>query len=295
MTMKLNDYFSGYSFQTTLAASSLALASVMLLGTSSASAAIIASDSFAVGVTNGYNAGSVTNQNPSVGTSGFTGNWGASMASTGDIIAEVGGLSAALVKDATSAGQLSHQGGSARSNFHQITSLPTSSTYFFSFLLNSTVGSAAQFGLSTQGSAQVAPLTEGVRVGVSGSNIQLFVDNTPTTLLANYTAGTTYFVLVDIANVAGTGTDTVGARIFSSTATNLTSPLGTATPITNADISSDLGYLSLSKTATSGTGMDVDEFRFGTELNDVVVPEPSTVALLIGGLGLVTLIRRREV
>ncbi len=294
--MKRNNQSTCFPFQIPRAAASLGLASAMLLGHSTASAALIASDSFAVGVTGGYTAERVTNQNSTVGISGFTGNWTTTGPSTNDIQFEAGGLSGSLVKGSTSAGKLSHigTGANARSGYHQFASVPASSTYFYSFLLSSALGNSAQFGLSPIGNGQ-AVQTQGVRVGVtSANNIVLSVDGLTSTLLAGYTAATTYFVLVDITNVAGTANDTVGARIYSSTATDLLTPLGTATPISTADISSDLTYLGFSKNATTGGGMDVDEFRFGTELSDVaVIPEPSSVAMLFGGLGLACLIRRR--
>ncbi len=219
-----------------LAFASLGAAAIFTLLPTTASAELIASDSFAVGVTNGYSAGNLTGQNPSFGASGFTAGWAPSSGGTGDLIAETGGLTASLLQGTARAGQASYTGTNIRANYHQISSVPASSQYYFSFLLNSTVGDVAQFGLSPQGLQNVLP-TQGVRVGVTAAgNISLFVDGISNTILTGYTANTTYLVLVDITNVAGTANDTVGARVFSSTATNLLTPLGTATPISTADI-----------------------------------------------------------
>ncbi len=285
-----------------LAAASLGVAAVVSFAPTTALAVPIASDSFAVGVSNGYTVGNLTGQNPSFGASGFSANWSPLSGSTSDLVAETGGLTASLVQGSTQPGQASHigTGNNTRANYHRVSSVPASTEYYFSFLLSSTAGNAAQFGLSPQGAQNALP-TQGVRVGVTAANnIVLYVDGLPSTILTGYTPSTTYFVLVDIANVAGTGNDTVGARVFSSTATDLSTPLGTATPITTADISGDLTYLGLSKNATTSTGADFDEFRFGTTIADVAnitaVPEPSSVAMLLGGFGLLVVraMRRRR-
>ena len=282
----------------TLTRTTPALLIAALAGT--ASAAPIASDSFSVDgdpMTGDYNAGNLQFQNPSVGSTGFTGPWGFDGGgSTGDLDADTGGLTASLVAGSTLPGLIRTDGSgtSDRNLFREIASVPSSSQYFYSFLLNSGAGTDAAFGLTPEGARDPEP-SEGVRVGVDsagGDDIVLIVDSTQVNVLDDYAAGTTYFVLVDIMNDAA-GTDTITASVFSDTTTDLDTPLGTQT--LTGEISGELGFLNASRQSTNfGAAFTrFDEFRFGTELSDVsVIPEPASAGLL--GLGGLLLAARRR-
>ena len=275
-----------------------ALSTTLIIG--HASADLIASDSFAVdGVNNNgdYNADRLFTQNPSVGATGFTGAWvNSPNQSTGDLAAVTGGLNAALVTGSTAPGNATTTGGSSvRNVFHQFSSVPSSSKYFYSFLLNSS-------GVSAQGAMGLTPLgrrdpepTEGVRVGVEGGNIVLIVDSARTNILSNYATDTTYFVLVDITDNGAGVSDAITASVFSNTATDVSAaPLGTSA--TTGMITGELTSLNAAQKASGGAVTRFDEFRFGTELTDVVnvvvVPEPASLALL--GLGTLMLLPRKR-
>jgi len=115
-----------------------------------------------------------------------------------------------------------------------------------------------------------------------------------TTLLADFTAGTTYLILVTITNDTS-GMDTISAAVYADGLTNLATPTGTTGDVLG-EISDDLERLAFTRDGPdddlSGTAV-FDEFRLGTELSDVVVPEPSTLAAL-GLLGLIGFGRRRK-
>jgi hypothetical protein len=263
---------------------------------SSASAALIASDSFSVGNTAGdYSVGNLQGQNPSVGSTGFSSEWDFfGSGSTGDLDADTGGLTASLVSGGTLPGLIrtDGNGGSDRNLFREFSSVPASSQYFYSFLLNSGADTDAAFGLTPRTGRNPEPI-EGVRVGVDSNDIVLIVDDTELDVLNGYTADATYFVLVSILN-DDAGTDTITASVFSDTATDVAAtPLGTQT--TTGEITGDLTHLNASRQSTnSGAAFtSFDEFRFGTELTDVaVIPEPASAGLV--GLGGLLLASRRR-
>ena len=277
-----------------------ALAAIAAAPAVPAGAALIARDSFSVdGVANNgdYNVGDLNGQNSTVGIAGFAGNWGqAGTASTGDGDADLGQLSGSLVAGPTFSGLIRTDGSNAdRSLFHTVAGVPASGRYFFSFLFDSTsLSNIASLGLTPQGLRNPQPV-QGVRVGVNGAagDIVLIVDSARTVLVDDYSVNTTYFALVEVTNDAA-GPDTITASIYSSTAADLSAPLGSAT--TTGEVTGELTNLALSKQfANSAGGVVVrfDEFRFGTELGDVaVVPEPSSVGLL--GLGGLLLAARRR-
>ena len=279
----------------TLAATTLAA-----LTPFAASATPIASDSFSVDGTAGngdYNVGNLIGQDSDVGITGFTGNWGVTGGSTGDLDADTGGLTSSLTPGTTLPGLIRTDGGggSIRSVFHEFTSVPDSDQYFYSFLLNSGASTVASLGLTPIGNVGSQP-NEGVRVGVDstdGDDIVLIVDSTRINVLEDYVAGTTYFVLVDITN-DDAGLDSITASVFSDTATDVSgTPLGAQT--LTGEISADLTHLAAVRRSTNGGAAFTrfDEFRFGTELSDVaIVPEPASLAL--AGLGGLCLLGRRR-
>lgn len=282
----------------------LALAASVLLSPAIGFAALLASESFAV-VASGYTVGQLYGQNPSVGLSGFTGNWtNSDVTATNSLAIETGGLTASLTPGTLRAGQASTTGTTAdRAVFHQFSTTgigTTNTTYYYSFLLNSSHTTRAAFGLNALGlrtpPSGLGSLL-GVNVGVTTislvNTVVLYVNGATSTLLSNYTADTTYYVLVDITNNTA-GNDLVNARLFSNTATDLLTPLGQSLA-QSGEVSANLGYLGFTTDNNIGNGMNVDEFRFGTALLDVsTVPEPTTFAMLLGTLGLLTMLRRRR-
>ncbi len=265
---------------------------VGLVFASEAPASIIASDSFSTaGGAGTYNSGSLYNQNPTVGLSGFSGAWGNSNTqTTGDMAAQTGGLSHVLVTGGTQAGSVTSAGGtSTRGVYHQLTSVPNSSTYYFSFLMSSAGSRVASLGLRQQGAHDTAASNTslgGVSVGFSGSNIVAWVNGTATTsIISNYTTNSTYFTLVEILNNGVGNNDTVNIKIYASGNTDLSNPNGSIS-ITNQDVTGKLTHLAAIKgTGTTGVHASLDEFRFGTSLASVVIPEPASLALMgLGGL-----------
>lgn len=273
------------------------VSAALALAASQASATLIASDSFAVGSeANDYNdASGLYGQNASFGVSGFTGSWTAG-SSTGDLRSQAGGLTASLVTGTALPGHaIARASGSDRAVYHTLSSMPASSVYYFSFLLNSqSTSNIAAMGLTSN--SNYDPLggpagAEGVLVGAGGTNLKLWVDGSASTLLANYSTSATYVVVVEILNNL-TSNDTITAKVFSSTATDLKSPLGSVTA--TGEISDNLTKLGLIKDNSTGdtTGLKADEFRLGTTIGDVVVPEPATLTLL--GVALPLLLRRKQ-
>ncbi len=152
---------------------------------------------------------------------------------------------------------------------------------------------AAGFGLSTNQAVTTVPsISNGVLVGIQANALTLWVDGSASTLLpaTSFVVDTPYFVLVEIANNAGS--DSITASIFSAAATDLVSPLASVT--TTGEISADLTHLALVKDFHIESGLKVDEFRFGTTVADVtIIPEPASVVLLALG-GACSLVRRHS-
>lgn len=276
-----------------------ALAAVIGFVAPAAQATLIASDSFAnSAAADTYNADRLFGQNPTASLSGFTGAWGnTTNQSTSDLQAQAGSITTALTPGTTADGRLSTNGAASdRSVFRELSSVPASSTYAFSFAMQGggiSTANVAGFGLATnQGVGTVPSTSTGVLVGIDANAATLWVDGSASVLLpsADFGVDTPYFVLVEIANNAGT--DSITASIFSAAATDLVSPLASVTA--TGKISADLTHLALVKDFHIESGLKVDEFRFGTTAADVtVIPEPASLVLLALG-GTCCLVRRRS-
>ena len=271
-----------------------------------ASAALIASDSFSVDGTPGngdYNVGNLNDQNPTVGLTGFVNqDWRQSNGgATGDVDVEMGGLTAALVPGTTLPGNVRSDGNpnNARGIYHELASVPSSDSYFFSFVLSSEYGNSMTLGLTPIGGFNSGDYVDGVSVGVDdngagtgGNDLVFRVESGRIVLIEDYDQTTTYFALVEIAN-DDAGTDTITASIYSDSTLDLSSPLATAT--TTGEVTADLTHLAFKKQdnlAATG-GAKFDEFRFGTEIADVTaIPEPASAGLI--GLGGILLAARRR-
>ena len=275
-----------------------------------ANAALIASDSFATGVGgDDYGNGvQLRGQSPTVGVTGFDadeewlGAGTSSFFSTSTV-----SLTHSLVAGTTMTGSIGDFDGGFddRSNERDLlpTAVPDSSEYYFSFLFQGNALIDGSFGLADGGTGSNDDPREltGVQVGVGDSDtdtdtdfddVLLYINGTPTTILTDYDTSTTYLALVSIIDDAGV--DTITASVFAD-GDSLGSPAGTA--MGTATLSAgDLDELALARDTEQSSASDpdlfVDEFRFGTELSDVVIPEPASLALL--GLGGLMLLPRRK-
>jgi hypothetical protein len=271
-------------------------------------ATVIASDSFETTGTDAYADDRLYGQSPTDGTTGFdedtawTGNF-----NTGDVEIDSTGLTASLVSNASGGSATTDGASSDRTVTRELSSYTlTDSTYYFSFLFyvneDGTSNSSA-FGLSTADlTANYADPQSGVMISIEGasgtagasSSLSLWVDGDETAFDFDLTTGTTYFALVEITN-STTGSDSVIANIYSSTATDLTVSLSSASD-SSSEISDQLTSLTILQDF-GGTGTLFDEFYYGTSISDVSsIPEPSTFAMLagIGALAMVMNRRRRS-
>jgi hypothetical protein len=278
-----------------------------LLGATIAQAAPIASDSFwtttngsggTYSIAFGSNTGRIHGQNPSAGLSGFTGAWGNSgSTTTSDLRAQLTGLSHALVTGSTQPGSATSAGGTAtRGVYREISTIPASSTYYFSFLMNSAGNRTATLGLREQGAHDTSVSNTsigGVSVGFSGTGISAWVNGTATQIMSSFNANETYFALVEILNNGAGVNDTINVKLYASSNTDLNSPTASAS-ITNRDVTGRFTHLALIKlTGDTDVHASLDEFRFSTQLSEVVVPEPAALGL-IGLVGMGLLARRRR-
>ena len=287
----------------------LTAAAATVACTTSAQAVLIASDSFAtdVGGDDYTDGAQLRGQSPTVGVTGFAGDEEWLGAGTSSLFStSATSLTHPLVAGTTMQGSVGDFDGGFddRSNERDLISVPTSTEYFFSFLFQGNGLIDGSFGLANGGTGSNDDPREltGVQVGVGDSDLDtdtdfddvlLYINGTPTTILTDYDTSTTYLALVSIIDVAGV--DTITASVFAS-GDSLTSPSGTA--VGTATLSAgDLDELALARDTEQSSALDpdlfVDEFRFGTEITDVVViPEPASLALL--GLGGLMLLPRRR-
>lgn len=271
------------------------------LSASVGSAALIASDSFLSG--SGYYPGGNLFGNANMeGTEGYSGGW-------------THNTSAVVVNGASAMGHplvvnspASNQGGlylpgvgssnGTRSQTRVLAAYDTSApNYYFSGLMSSSevfATGTGLFGLSNAVPTSQLP-SVGLQVGfTSGGLISLFYRNASgtysnSTILNGYLPGETYLFVVSLE----TAGNTVAVSLYDSAGTIVESLSGIQTETT---ISTDLARVAAAVTGDFDGGIPstirFDEFRFGTELSDVFVPEPSSLFLgLMGGLGL---LRRRR-
>ncbi len=275
------------------------------LFSTSASATLIASDSFVTTGGDAYNVDRIYGQSPTDGTSGFDGatTWGGGF-NTGDIQVNASGLTSSL--SVGTGGSVLASNGSDRNVYRAFDSFsPTDTTYYFSALFqvpnSGEATTKGAVGIASASSGNTADPVNGVMIGTNaksagtGDNtFSLWVDGNELEMTGTYTDGTTYFGLIEINN-SSSGNDTITANIYSASATDFSSSLGTAT--TSAyDISSELVGFEIHKDYALSNSLQYDELRFGTELSDVsTIPEPSSIMMLVMGFGLVGfMVRRRK-
>lgn len=278
------------------------VATIALAGlTPAAEAAPIASDSFAAtsdGSGETYATGTLYGQDPTTGVTGFEDAWGnADDSSSSDLVIQADGLSHGLVTGTTHDGAISSAGGtSVRAMFRELSDLPDSDTYYASFVMATSGSRRASLGLREEAvrDTQVTDSLGGVSVGFWGSSgIQAWVNGEATTVLSDFTVDETYFVMVEILDNGDGSDDTVNVNLYASSNTDLNSP-DASVSITNQDVTGTLSHLAVMKDwgATVDEHASFDEFRFGTTLDSVAVPEPGSLGLL--SLGALAMFGRRR-
>jgi hypothetical protein len=261
--------------------------------------AIIASDSFLTGGSPAYTTGFLYDQNPTSGSSGFSARWNFQ---TSAVTAHATGLSHPLVSNpegSTNNGGL-YVPGNANTRTQRrplATYTTTGSDYYFSGLMSSSAATfsagAARFGLSSS-SGDTVPPTAGIQVGfTSGGNISVFYKDAMNTYTSStvttYVAGMTYQFVVHLT----TATSLADVSIFDSSGALVGSLTGIAT---TTNVGTDFTNISVGATSEFNSGspsqIRFDEFRFGTALADVTVPEPSLA--VFSGLGLLAIAAKRR-
>ena len=277
----------------------VSLAAIMLAA--SASAELIASESFSTGngndYTNSVGFGVTTNRAKVIGTTGFTTNNLWVGATTALLPRNFPGLTHALMQGTAANGLLSVRPLGAtvvsgvtnintRNNTRELASTPYGSSFYMSGLVKANnftsidPGESAAMGLNSNSIAGVWDISAGLHLGLTR-------DIAGDYYLAAFAAGNTYTLGSKLTGTQPTNTqmivlklevdtsgtnDTLTAWIAQHGSTNLTQVLGVTNTIntgTAANLKTfgvqTLGGLDL----ISSPGVSLDEFRFGTQLSDV--------------------------
>lgn len=285
------------------------LGAVLLGGASQA--AIIASDDFLTGgPTDNYAA---TNLNGQVKTAGTTGYYTAVAAGsqtpgwasgTGAFTAAVGGLThlfSANPAGANDGRTVATGNANNRIQYRDFVSTtpPPSTDYYFSALMSKSavaLPGASYVGLSTSRVAgqNAATPAGGMFIGFSASTISLFY-NDGTAMVTKSLVTTASMSLTYMATLHyNTTTGLLTPSVYDSTGALVNNPATDAVTATLA--ATDMGAFHYTISSGFGTGsptLAYDQLRFGTELTDVMIPEPSAAALLMAGVAAMGMRRRR--
>lgn len=284
-------------------ASTLVLATaIVCCCVASCRAVLIASDSFCTlaGV-DCYVAGvPLFGQNPTIGAPGFSGPWGIS--STASMVPVAGGLSHPLTPGPVFDGELisypidgSVGGGNARNLSRAIDYVPTSGTYWSSVLLRKDFQSFRGDLLAGLGRSQIAETSvfsvDGTWVGFLDGGIYFISGPGPflTELVSSaaMNVNETYFALLRY-DFSTSGPDAVTATIYDGSSNQVaTQTFG------GLYLDQTMGRFSV-LTQDFGPVPILDEWRFGTELRDVMVPEPASCVLLLVALVAIMIGNRRK-
>ncbi|MDD3276107.1 MAG: hypothetical protein PHP93_03540, partial [Kiritimatiellales bacterium] len=253
------------------------LACIAIESSATSQAALIASDSFATqagGAPSYYVEGSLdsgTAQNPTVGVSGFSGAWDAINGSTAAVQAQDSiSLTHAMSPGTALAGSIRGYymaGTVARRVSRALTSAPAvDGTYYMSVLLKKTVTSGGNLyaGLGPSESYTLAFASSGATlIGLDGGAISFYSGGSTTTLLdsGRVTANETYLALLEF-DYSTTGADSVTVTLYDGSSVQQASQ-------TFSGLNLDMSHLTLAVTSYSPTEA-IDEFRFGSQLSDVI-------------------------
>lgn len=276
-------------------------------------AAIIASDDFLTGgPVDNYAATNLNGQVKTAGTSGYytaaaagtqTPGWASG---TGAFVATVGGVTHPLSSSPAGAndGRVVATGNANnRIQYRDFVSTtpPASTDYYFSALMRKSavaLPGASYVGLSVSRIAgqNATSVTSGMFIGFSASSISLFY-NDGTAMVTKSLVTTADMNLAYMGTLHyNTTTGLLTPSIYDSTGVLVNNPLTDAVTATLA--ATDMGAfhytISSGFVNASSPTLAYDQLRFGTELADVMIPEPSAVALLAGGLASLGLVRRRK-
>ncbi len=261
-----------------------------------------------------YTAGVSMNGAATAGT-GLTGNWGKS-----------GGADALFAQNTSamsySSGNIGIDGGTTyaqmkgTSNYYYLalsSTLSNNNNYYFSFLMRSTLIT----GANEHGTLQLAPGTassaERISAGVTGNGTNSYVfsrdttggagtavtsETTGTTAGQTLTAGTTYFMTGKLVSDGAKFTEMYLWVNPNDSASEGAGALWTSANILNTnDYNSDITHLGFRNFNMAGTDtFEVDEVRIGQTWSDVTVaiPEPATMALVLGGMAVAGCAARRR-
>lgn len=299
----------------------LTSALIALFATATAQASLIATDSFFVG-TGGYNSGSLYGINPTVSNSGFSGAWSnENNQTTANLQASAESLSHNLVSGSTADGSIfavaNNTGRTVTRAFDgtvnaTINDLITNNgTLYFSGLVGgenwshqASGGSTVQLGLGADRTHSQLHTNGGVfaRVGDNGAfmlSVTTSGGTTKETSVASLAAGQTYLFTTSIDFNHSVGFHRITMNLYDSDATDPLNPTVTNfDDVAAADFgAAQLGYLVFNHNNTGNSTTDTtprfDEFRMGTSLDAVLIPEPGTLALVGIALGSLLFFRRR--
>lgn len=287
----------------------ICLSALAVLTLQHASAALIIQENF------NYTVGAIGGQAAS--GIGLTGNW-ASSASSGSATFNVQAPSVVFTGHfASSGGSLimsSGNGGEKRTSVAVSATIPVSTTFYASSL--QTLNTAGQyfndwvveqrFNTTASGDFSTSSgrnVVAAFNSGTTSTRNAAVSSNLNEVSVASTTAGTTYLLVTAYTSDA---TNLTQARLFGFTQTSYANYLANSNP-TNAaanlttyasftavdtDTSPLANFDFLQYSITGGPTGQMDDFRLGTDITDVVnvIPEPSVT--ILGSLGVLALLRR---
>jgi hypothetical protein len=238
-------------------------------------AELIAWDSFAMDAGgNDYDIGSLQNQNPSVGLDGFRGAWNGGTAA---VVAVSGGLTHALSPGTPLEGRIapftSDIGFANRRLSRAIDYTPTDGTYFMSALLRKEHATNGDLvvGLAPLESANWSfSSLKGTYIGFERGSIDFLAANTLHTLVpANaVNIGETYFAVMQY-EYSTSAPDSITATVYDGSSTEIANHT-----FTGLALDGNIGRLGFLVSDLPPT-VFIDEWRFGTELADVMFVPPN--------------------
>jgi len=271
--------------QSTNTMKSKKLASSLILFASAATshAAISVQDSFLTGGGSNYTVGNIEGQNPT--TLGFSGAWVNNFGATGNKTISATNLSPSV--NAGGSVNFVHDGRIGRS---LTSAISTTGTIYIGFTFQA---SAANYQALEFTSGGTGDSNRTIQVGASGSdfggaNFGLRINNSNTLQLQSNTAfNTNINTYVLRLNLSATSNgDSITMFV------NPANESSGSTTLTGFDFNG-IDRFGIANFSSAGLSIGVDEIRFADNFAEAI-PEPSSSALLLGGLGSLALIRRRR-